>query len=92
MLNKRRKWFHSSREKLPLVDMSASSFSVSTFDLDLRFHVDSVEQPIKRNSVGSGHVSNSFKYHFGHGFVVFKDVQLRLALRRVSVGGYVIHM
>ena len=27
-----------------------------------------------------------------HGFVVFKDVQLRFTLRRMCVGGYVIHL
>ena len=32
---------------------------VHIFDVDLRFQVDSVEQPIKRNSVGSGHVSHT---------------------------------
>ena len=31
MLNKRRMWFHSSLEKLPLVNMSASCFLVSTY-------------------------------------------------------------
>ena len=31
MLNKRRRWFRSSREKLPLVSMSASRFLVSTY-------------------------------------------------------------
>ena len=31
ILNKQRRWFHSSREKLPLVRMSASWFLVSTF-------------------------------------------------------------
>ena len=31
MLNKRRRWFHSSREKLSLVRMSASLFLVSTY-------------------------------------------------------------
>ena len=31
IFNKGRRWFHSSRVKLPLVDMSASWFVVSTF-------------------------------------------------------------
>ena len=32
-------------------------FFVNIFDLDLWFQIDSVKQPIKRNSVGSGRVS-----------------------------------
>ena len=39
-------------------------------------HVDSVKQPIKRDSVGSGHVSHhwtsSFDDHLDHCLVVFK--------------------
>ena len=94
MLNKRRRWFHSSRVKLPSVSMSASWFLVS--NLDLWFQVDSVEQPSKRNSVGSGHVSHcwtsSFDYHLDDSFVVFKNVQLRRALRRMCVCGYVVQI
>ena len=32
-------------------------FGVNVFDLDLRFQVDSIKQPIKSNSVGSGNMS-----------------------------------
>ena len=60
---------------------------VNIFDLDLGFPIDSVEQPIKSNSVGSGHVSHrrtsSFNYQFDHGFVVFKNVKLWLIVRRM---------
>ena len=43
MLNKRRRWFHSSRVKLTFVKMSTSCFfGVHTFDSDLRFQVDPV--------------------------------------------------
>ena len=49
-----RRWSHSSRVKLPFVNMSASLFLVSNiFDLYLDVQIDSVEQPIKSNSVGS---------------------------------------
>ena len=69
---------------------------VNVFDLDLGVQIDSVEHPIKRNSVGSGHVSHcwtsSFDNHLDDSFVVFKNVQLRLALRRMCVGGYVINI
>ena len=69
---------------------------INIFDLDLWFQVDSVQQPIKRNSVGPGHVSHcwtsSFDNHLDDSFVVFKDVQLRLALRRMFACGNVVHI
>ena len=72
-------------------NVSELVFGVNIFDLDLGFQVDSVKQPIKSNSVGSGHVSHrwtsSFDYHFGHSFTVFKNVQLRLIVRRMCVCG-----
>ena len=63
--------------KLTLVSMSASwFFGVNIFDSDLLFQVNSVEQPIKRNSVGCGHMSHcwtsSFDDHLDESFVVFK--------------------
>ena len=80
-----------------MVRMSASwFFAVNIFDLELWFQIDSVEQPIKPNSVVPGHVSrhwsSSFDDHLDHSVIVFKNVQLRLALRRKCVGGYVIHV
>ena len=54
--NKRRRWFHSSRVQRPLVSKLACG--VNIFDLDLGVQIDSVNYPIKRNSVGSGHVSH----------------------------------
>ena len=96
IFNKRRRWSHSSRVKLPLVNISASWFLVNMFDLDLGVQIDSVKWPIKRNSVDSWHVSHrwtsALNDHFDHCFIVFKDVQLRLALRRLCVCGNVIHM
>ena len=100
VLNKQRRWFHSSLEKLPLVRMSSSCFGVFWCQLS-RFvswgpYGYSVKQPIKSNSVGSGHVSHrwssSFNHHFDHGFVVFKDEQQKLSLRRMCVCGYIIHV
>ena len=65
------------------------AFGVNTFDLDLGVQVDSVEQPIKRNSVGYRHVSHhrtsSFDDHLDHSLALFKNVQLSLALRRMCV-------
>ena len=53
-------------------------FGDNIFDLDFGFQIDPVKQPIKSNSVGSGHVSHrgtsTFNYHFDHGFVVFKKM------------------
>ena len=72
-------------------NVSELVFGVNIFDLDLGFQVDPVKQPIKSNSVGSGHVSHrwtsSFGYHFDHSFIVFNNVKLRLVVRRICVCG-----
>ena len=92
-----------TRKVIPLISRETSFgqnvsklvSGVNKFDLDLWFQVDSVKQPIKSDSASSRHMSHrgtsSSDYHFDHSFVVFKDVQLRLPLRRTCVGGYVIH-
>ena len=77
MLNRRRRWFHSSRVKLPSVKMSASWFLVSTYLIwILGSKIDPVKQPIQSNSAGSWHVSHrrtSALYdHFDHNFVISK--------------------
>ena len=54
-LNERRIWFQSTRVKLLFVNMSASSFfSCQRFWFEFWVQIDSVKQPIKCNSVGSG--------------------------------------
>ena len=40
ILNKQRRWFHASFEKLPLVELV---LGVNIFDLDVWFQFDSVE-------------------------------------------------
>ena len=49
-------------------------FGVSIFDVHLGFQVDSVKQPIKSNSVGSGYMSHgwtsAFDDQFNHCFVI----------------------
>ena len=80
MLNKRRRWFHSSRVTLPFISMSASSFLVSAYLIWIFLvRVDCVKEPSKRNSVGSGHVSHcwtsAFDDHLQHRFVFFKNVR-----------------
>ena len=64
-------------------------FGVDILDLNLWVEIDSVKQPIKSNSVGSGHVSHrrtsAFDDHLDHCFVVFKDVEHRPELRKLRV-------
>ena len=94
-LNKHRRWFHSLFEKLPLVRMSASWFLVSAYVI----WILGSKLILSNNQSGatlwvldmSHRRTSSFYYHFDHGFVVFKDVQLRFTLRRMCVGGYIIH-
>ena len=54
-------------------------FGVDVFDLDFGVQVDSIEQPIKSNSVGSGDVSHcrtyAFNNHFNYSFIVLKYIQ-----------------
>ena len=51
-------------------------FGVNVFDLDFGVQIDSIEEPIKSNSVGSGNVSHCRTSHLydllDHCFVVFK--------------------
>ena len=58
----------------------------SVIDLDLGVQIDSVRQPIKSNSVGSGNMSHcwasSLVNHLDDCFVVFKDAQQSLLMRR----------
>ena len=56
-------------------------FGVNVLDLDLWVQINSVRQPIKSNSVVSGHVSHH--YHFDDSLIFFKNVPLRLTLRRL---------
>ena len=64
-------------------------FGVNVFDLDFGVQIDSIKQPIKGNSVGSGNMSHcrtsSFYDHLDHCFVVFKDVQQSFLTRRLHV-------
>ena len=64
---------------------------VHVYDLDLGVQIDSVKQPIKSNSVGSGNMSHcraSFLYdHLDHCFIVFKDIQQSFHTRRIHVRG-----
>ena len=70
--------------------MSANwCFCVDILDLNLGVLIDSIKQPIKSNTVGSGYMSHSwtsaFDDHFNHGFVILKDVQHRTKPRKLRV-------
>ena len=60
-------------------------FGVKVFGIQ----IDSIEQPIKSNSVGSGNMSHcrasSLHNHLDHCFVVFKHIQQSFFVRRNDV-------
>ena len=64
-------------------------FGVNVFDLDFWVQIDSIEQLIKSNSVGSGNMSHcgtpSFNDHLDHSFVVFKHIQQSFMMRKLHV-------
>ena len=72
------------------------ALGVNIFDLDLGVQINSVQQPIKRNSVASGNIPQRWTYafddHVGHRFIVFESVQLSFTLRRTCVCDHVTHM
>ena len=98
ILNKRNKRFHSSRVKFPLGRMSASWFLVliDVFDLDFGAQINSIEQPIKSNSVGPGNMSHCgtppIHNHFNYSFIVFKHIQQSFLMRRLDVWGNIINI
>ena len=67
-------------EMSPLsICLRVGSLGVNVFDLDLGVQIDSIKQPIKRNSVGSGNMSHcrtsAFNNHLDYSFIVFKHIQ-----------------
>ena len=92
MLNKHKRWFHSSRVKFRFVSMSASWFLVSMYLIwILGSTLILIKQPIKSNFVGSGNMSHcrasSLNNHLDYCFVVFKHIQQSFLMRRVDVWG-----
>ena len=71
-------------------------FGVDILDLKLGVQIDSVRQPIKSNSVGSGNMSHcwtsAFDDHFNHGFVILKDVQHRTKSRKLCVRRHTVNI
>ena len=64
-------------------------FGIDTFDLDLWVQVGSVKLQIKRNSLGSGHVSHrltpAFQNRLDYCFIVFKNFKQGAEVRKFSV-------
>ena len=57
-------------------DVSELVLGVDVFDLDFWVHINSIEQPIKSNSVGPGNMSHrwtsAFNNNLDHCFIVLK--------------------
>ena len=69
--------------------MSVSWLLVSMYlILDLGIQINSIEQPIKCNSVSSGNVSHcrtsSFNDHFDYSFIVLKNIPIKLLDARIG--------
>ena len=64
-------------------------FGVNICNLDFRVQIDSIKQPIKSNSVGSGNMSHcrtsTLYNHLDHCFVVFKHIQQSFLMRKLDV-------
>ena len=77
-------------------DVSKLVFGVDVLDLDFLVQVNSIEKPIKRNSVVPGNMSHcgapSFNDHLDHCFVVLKHIQKRFLARRLDVWGNTINI
>ena len=60
-------------------DVCELVLGVDVFDFDSWVQIDSIEQPMKSISVGSGNMSHCgtpfFKDHLDHCFIVFKHIQ-----------------
>ena len=66
--------------EIPLCqDVCELVLGVDIFDLDFGVQIDSIEQPVKCNSMGSGNMSHcwtpAFHNHFDYSLIVFKHIQ-----------------
>ena len=92
MLNKHKRWFHSSRVKFPFVSLSASWFLVS---MNLIWILGSKLVLSNNQSRATLWVLETcltaellpFHNHFNYSFIVFKDAQQSFLVRRVRVWG-----
>ena len=59
-------------------DVCKLILGVDVFDLNLRVKIDSIEQPIKSNSMSSGNMSHcwtsAFHNHFNYSFIVLNHI------------------
>ena len=64
-------------------------FGINAPNLNLRIQVDPVKQPVKSNSVGSGHMSHcwtpAFDCHLNRGFFVLENIQHSAGLRKIYI-------
>ena len=75
--------------EIPLCqNVSELVFGVDVFNLDFGIQINSIEQPIKSDSVGSGNVSHrrtsTFNDHLDHSFIVLKHIQQSFLMRRLD--------
>ena len=90
MLNKRKRWFHSSRVKFPLVSMSESWFLVSMY---LIWILGSKLIRSNNQSRATLWVLETclivgllpFQNHLDHCFVVFEQIQQSFLMRKLDV-------
>ena len=77
-------------------NVSELGFGADVFVLVFGVQVDSIEQPIKRNSVGPGNMSHcgtpSLHDHLDHCFVVLKHIQQSFLMRKSDVRGNTINV
>ena len=70
-------------------DIGNLVFGVDVLDLDFWVQIDSIEQPIKCNSVSPGNMSHcgtpSLNDHLNHCFVVLKHKQQSFLMRKLDV-------
>ena len=76
--------------EIPLCqDVCELVFGVDVFDLDFGVQINSIEQPIKSDSVGSGDVSHcrtsAFNNHLDYCFIVLKHIQQSFLTRRLDI-------
>ena len=76
--------------EIPFVKMSACWLLVSMYLIRiLGVQINSIEQPIKSNSVGSGNVSHcrtfAFNDHLDHSFIVLKHIRESFLTRGLDI-------
>ena len=76
--------------KFPLVkNVCELVFGVDVFDLNFGVQINSIKQPIKSHSVGSGNMSHcrtpSFNDHLDHSFIVLKHIQQSFLTRGLDI-------